>query len=104
MAGINLNNADTVYTSFASSTSPQTFAVENGSRVALMVYNNSTANLFLHIDATATTSNFIIKLAAGVLYEMPKGYYTDKVTGVWDAANGSAKVIEVSTRRHSSSD
>ena len=100
MAGINLNSSDTAYTSVTSLNTVQSFVAENGSRVGLMVYNNSAANLYLAIDADATTTDFVLKLPPGALYEMPRGYYTGSVTGIWDTANGSAKVIEISTRNH----
>ena len=98
MPAINLNSSDTTYTSVASSATVVDIVAENGNRVGLMIFNDSTAVLYLRIDGAATTSDYTIKLAAGAFYEMPRGYFTDKVTGIWAAENGSAKITEICTK------
>ena len=100
MPPINLNSDQTNYQNIPSSTSAQTFVADNGNRVGLMIYNNSTANLYIAVNFTATTSDFSIKMAPNGYYEMPRGYYTDEVTGIWDAAEGSALVTEIITSSH----
>ena len=102
MPALNLNSSDTTYTNIESDDEVQTFVAENGNRVGLMIFNASTSVLYLQIDDDATTDDYIIKLVAGALYEMPRGYFTDKVTGIWATANGYAKVIEISTRTRQS--
>lgn len=98
MPPINLRNSTTTYSSVNASTNVQTLVVENGSRVGLMIFNASTANLYLRIDADASTSDYFVKLPSNALYEMPRNYFTDKVTGIWDAVDGSAKITEISTK------
>ena len=100
MPAINLNNSDTVYATVTSSASVQTLIAENGNRVGLYIHNASTAILYIKVDGDATTSNYTAKLEAGALYEMPRNYFTDQVTGIWASANGQANVTEISTRSH----
>lgn len=79
----------------AASTSSVTLAAANASRRGLYVYNDGTANLFLKLGATASTSSFSVKIPAGGLYELPAPYYRGTVDGIWDAANGNARVTEI---------
>ena len=99
MLPINLKNAITRFEKVSASTDVQTLAPENGSRVGLMVYNFSTAAiLYLGIDRDATTTEFSVKMRPGSFYEMPFEYFTAKVTGIWDVAEGYAQVTEISDR------
>ena len=92
----NFINATTINTSFdADDSTAQVLAAESGKRVGLMIYNGSSNNLYCLIDGIATTSAYSFKLIPGAYYEMPKEYYTDKVTGIWDGTNGTAKVTEI---------
>lgn len=56
--------------------------------------NNSTANLYVELGATATTSAFTARVSAGGYYEVPFTY-TAAISGIWDAANGSALLREL---------
>jgi hypothetical protein len=99
MLPINLKNAITRFEKVSASTDVQTLAPENGSRVGFMVYNYSTAAiLYLAVDRDATTSEFTVKMRPGSFYEMPFEYFTAKVTGIWDVAEGYAQVTEISDR------
>lgn len=92
----NFTNATTTNTSFeADDETAQELAVEAGKRVGLMIFNDSANNLYCLIDGDATTSSYSFKLAPGAYYEMPKEYYTDKVTGIWDGTDGGAKVTVI---------
>lgn len=97
---INTNNAISTFTIVASSTDPTVLVAENGNRVGLYIYNNSSAILKVLIgslpeDATMTSADFSFALAAGASYEMPLGYTTLKFTGIWASENGSANVTEI---------
>ncbi len=96
MPPINTNNASTSYTKVTSSATVVDLVAENGRRVALMIYNKSTAALYIRIDANATLTDFTLIIPSESYYEMPIGYYTDKITGIWVAANGYATVTEIS--------
>jgi hypothetical protein len=65
----------------------------NSARNGTTIWNNSTANLYVELGVTATTSAFTARLSAGGYYEVPFTY-TGVISGIWDAANGSALVRE----------
>lgn len=96
MPPINLYNATTTYTNVPSSATAVDLSVENGKRQGLYIVNASTANLFLAVDNNASTTNYAFKLLPGGVYEMPPSYFTDRVSGIWDAVNGAALVTEIS--------
>lgn len=98
MAALNTKNAVTAYTKISASASVVDLVAENGNRVGLMIFNDAAANLFIRIDANATLTDYNLKIPAYTLYEMPYEYFTDKVTGIWDAATGTAKVTEIKDR------
>lgn len=92
----NYINSRTSFNSFAASSSAaQVLAAESGKREGLIIYNASSDNLYCLIDGVATTSNYSFRLTTNTYYEMPKSYFTDKVTGIWDGTNGGAKVTEI---------
>ena len=65
-------------------------------RVGWSVFNDSTANLFVKFGVTASTSSFTVKIAPGGYYEMPTTpTYQGQIDGIWDAANGNARVTEL---------
>ena len=83
-------------TNVASSASNVTVVAANSSRRALIIVNDSTAILYLKFGATATTSSYSIKLIAGATYETPVSHiYTGIIDGIWAAANGAARVTEL---------
>lgn len=82
-------------TTVAASASSVTLKALNGSRLGLLVYNDSTANLYLKLGATASTTSFTVKVAAAAVYELPAPVYTGVVDGVWDSATGNARVTEL---------
>lgn len=81
-------------TNVASSLSNQTLLAANANRLGAAIYNDSTANLFVKLGATASSTSFTLKMAAGGYYEVPF-QYTGQIDGLWDAANGAARVTEV---------
>lgn len=57
-----------------------------------MVYNDSTAILYLKFGATASTSSYTVQVASQALYEFPTPTYTGQVDGIWASANGAARL------------
>jgi hypothetical protein len=79
-------------TSVASST---TILAANQNRLMARVINDSTSVLYLNeTGATASTTAYTVKLAAGQTYETPHPTHTSAITGIWSAANGAARVTE----------
>jgi len=96
MPPININSAITEYSKVASNAAEAvTLIAEHGGRLGLMIYNGSTAILYCRIDGNATTSDYSFAIPANSLYEMPQGYFTDKVTGIWASENGSAFITQI---------
>jgi hypothetical protein len=103
-----IDNGDTTYSisvsertsttptqsSVAASTSSVSLLAANTARRGATIYNDSTADLYLKLGASASTTSFTIKLAAGDYYEVPFGY-TGAVTGIWSSATGNARITEL---------
>ncbi len=88
------SNSTAALTQVASSTSSVTVLAANANRKEALIFNNSTANLYLAFTGTAATSAFTVKLAAGTAYALPTPLYKGVISGIWDAANGTAQVTE----------
>ena len=77
-----------------------TLKAANANRFGLTLQNNSTANLFLKLGATANitagTESYTVRMVANSYYEVPYGY-TGIIDGIWDAADatGEAVITEV---------
>lgn len=89
-------NPDTaVVSSVASSAASVTLAASNIDRKGLSIFNDSTKVLFAKLGATASASDYTLKIPAGGYYELPHPVYTGRIDGIWQAANGAAKVTEL---------
>lgn len=82
-------------TNVASSASTGSIVAARTLRKGLVIYNDSTAVLYLAYASTASLTAFSYKIAAGVTFEMPQPVYNGAVSGIWDAANGNARVTEL---------
>lgn len=79
----------------ASSASNVTLLASSSARKGCIVFNDSTAALYMKFGATASTSSFTVKIAAGGYWEMaftPHGIYYGIIDGIWASANGNAYV------------
>jgi hypothetical protein len=79
----------------ASSATSVTLIASNAARKGLIVYNDSSAILYLKYGATASTTSFTYQLAAGASWTMAVPMYTGVVDGIWASANGFARVTEL---------
>jgi hypothetical protein len=84
-------------TSVAGATSSTTLLASNAARKQAIFYNDSTANLYLGLTASAvSTTAFTVKIGPnGSYFEVPWPVYTGQVTGIWDAATGNVRVTEL---------
>jgi len=80
--------------SVAGATSSTSLLASNSSRLGATIYNDSAAALYLKLGATASTSSFSVKIAAGGYYEVPFNY-TGAIDGIWDSATGNARITEL---------
>jgi len=84
----------TALTNVASSASSVTVLAANTARLGATVQNDSTQVLYLKLGTTASTTSYTVKMVAGAYYEVPFGY-TGRIDGIWAAANGNARVTEL---------
>ena len=64
-------------------------------RLALYLYNDSTAILYVKCGESASATSFTVKLPAAGFFELPLPCFTGQVDGIWDADNGAALVTEI---------
>ena len=86
--------ATSAVTSVGGSATNVTLLASNASRKGATIYNNSTAQLYMKLGATATTASFTAILPRNAYYEVPFGY-TGIIDGIWTAAVGAALVTEI---------
>jgi len=87
-------NANSV-TSVAGSASSVQLLASNPYRLGAAIYNDSSADLYLKLGTTASTSSFTVKMAANSYYEVPFSY-TGEIDGIWSSATGNARITEIS--------
>jgi len=78
-------------TSITSAAATTTLSGPNAARKGLTVTNESTANLYVKLGTAASLTSYTVKLVPNAYWEMPFNF-TGPVTGIWDAANGFARV------------
>lgn len=81
-------------TSVASSASNVTLLAASTSRLGATLYNDSTQVCYVRLAATATSSNFTVKMQPDAYYEVPFGY-TGIIDGIWASANGNMRVTQI---------
>jgi hypothetical protein len=83
-------------TSVAAAVTSTTILASNVLRKGASVFNDSTANLYLGLTASAVSlTAYTVKVPAGALFEVNWPVYTGQMTGIWDAAVGNARVTEL---------
>jgi hypothetical protein len=83
-------------TSVAAAVTSTTVLAANANRKGAVVFNDSSANLYLALSASAASvTAYTVKVSPATLYEVPWPVYTGQLTGIWDAAVGSARVTEL---------
>lgn len=83
-------------TSVAAAVTSTVILAANAGRRQAVVFNDGSANLYLGLTASAVSlTAFSVKVAPGGYFEVPWPVYTGQLTGTWDAANGSARVTEL---------
>ncbi len=84
-----------VTSSVAASTSNTVLLPSNSIRLGATIYNDSSSSLlYLKLGATATITDFTIKIFPLSYYEVPYGY-TGEIDGIWNTASGFARIDEL---------
>ena len=81
-------------TNVASSAVVVTLLASNIIRKGATIYNDSTQNLFIKLGSGAALNSFTCRLIPQAYYELPYAY-DGIVTGIWNIANGNARITEV---------
>lgn len=93
---VNVVQADlSTLANVASSATSVTLQAANPKRRGWLVFNDSTAILYVKFGATASATSYVVQIAAGGYYEMPNPIYTGVIDGIWASANGNARVTEL---------
>jgi hypothetical protein len=87
--------ATATLTNVTSSASSVTIDAANSARRGMIIHNDSTAILFLKYGATASATSYTVEMGPGAYWEMPKPIYTGIIDGIWSAADGFARVTEL---------
>lgn len=69
----------------------------NSGRLGATFFNDSSATLYLALAGSASTTAYTVQVPAGGYYELPNDGcgYVGAVYGIWSAANGAARVTEL---------
>lgn len=84
----------TTLSNVASSATNVTLLAANPRRTGAVIFNDSSAVLYIKFGATASTSSYTMQVAAGGNYNLPSPVYTGIIDGLWAAANGNARITE----------
>jgi len=80
--------------SVAGSATSVTLLAANASRRGATIFNDSTSDLYIKLGATASTTDFTIKVRQDDYYEVPFGY-VGIIDGIWSSAAGDARITEI---------
>lgn len=82
-------------TSVTSATADTTVLASNSARKGALIYNESTAILYLLLaTGTSSTSAYSLQVPANGSFTLNPGEYSGIIKGIWSAANGFARVTE----------
>ncbi len=93
--GTSATSSTAALTSVASSLTSVALLPVNANRKGLSIYNESTAILYIAFAGTATTSAYTIQVPANSSYQASAPVYTGAISGIWSAANGFARITEL---------
>lgn len=80
----------------ASSATDVTILAANDARKGAIVYNESTAVLYLAFsNVTADATHYSVQIAAGGTFTLEAGEYIGPIKGFWASVNGAAAVTEL---------
>lgn len=90
-------SATSTITSVVAAASDTSLLASNTNRKGMYIFNDSTAILYLEFGSgVASTSNYTVQVPANGFFEMPTApVYTGAIRGIWSAANGNARITEL---------
>lgn len=82
------------YAAIASSVTAVTLLGQTSNRTGFILVNDSTATLFIKFGSIVSLTDWSVKIGPGAYYEVPPYEHAGQVVGIWDAANGVARITE----------
>lgn len=76
------------------SASSVTLLASNANRLGGMIWNDSSAILYVKFGTTASTTSCTVKMIADAYFEIPF-WYTGRIDGIWASATGNARITEL---------
>jgi hypothetical protein len=76
----------------SSATSVSLWADATGHTNGRVIFNDSTAVLFVKFGTTASATSYTVQIAAGGYFEFPVPVYSGEVDGMWATAVGNARL------------
>lgn len=83
-------------TSVNSSASSVTLLALNLNRRGVIIWNDSSATLYIKLGATASTISYTVQLSTQASFNLPAPAYTGVIDGIWSSATGAARITELS--------
>lgn len=77
------------------SASSATMLAANAYRKGVIVFNDSSAAMYIKFGATASSASFTYKIFPSGTWEMNQTCYDGIIDCIWDSATGDAKVTEL---------
>lgn len=88
-----VRGSSSAVTSVAGSATSVQLLAANSSRKEATITNDSTADLYLKLGTTASTTSYTVKLRQDESYITDK--YTGRIDGIWGSATGNARITQV---------
>lgn len=81
-------------TNVSASVTSVTLLAANAARVGVIVWNDSTATLYIKYGATASATSTSVRMEPDSYWEMPEPVHPGIMDAIWTAATGAARVTE----------
>lgn len=80
----------------AGSASSVTLLSSNSSRLGAVIFNDSSAILYVKLGTTASTTDFTYRINPYQTLEIGANFlYTGRIDGIWASATGNARITEL---------
>lgn len=89
--------ANAALTSVAASAVSVSLLAANAARRQFIIVNDGSKVLWVAFAATASAAAFTLELGGGGTYESPLNGYTGVISGIWQSANGNARITEITS-------
>lgn len=89
--------ANATLSSVAASVTSVSLLASNAARRQVIIVNDGNKTLYIAFAGTASATAFTVRLGGGQEFISEMNSYTGAISGIWDSANGSARITEITT-------